>query len=126
PPYTIYAGQEIRLPGAPAPAQPVRVAEAAPRAAPVVDVGRGAPAGDPPAATAPDVVASAPVSREAIATAEPPPTSGSGFIWPLRGRVISTYGTTPDGLHNDGVNIAAPGGAPIRAAENGVVAYSGS
>ncbi|RMF13288.1 MAG: M23 family metallopeptidase, partial [Alphaproteobacteria bacterium] len=29
------------------------------------------------------------------------------------------------GLRNDGVNIAAPAGAPVRAAQAGVVAYAG-
>ena len=30
------------------------------------------------------------------------------------------------GLHNDGINIAAPKGSPVFAAENGVVAYAGN
>ena len=30
------------------------------------------------------------------------------------------------GMRNDGINIRAPDGSPIRAAENGVVAYSGN
>ena len=30
------------------------------------------------------------------------------------------------GLHNDGINIAAPRGAPVFASENGVVAYAGN
>jgi len=29
------------------------------------------------------------------------------------------------GLHNDGINIAAPRNSPIRASESGVVAYAG-
>jgi murein DD-endopeptidase MepM/ murein hydrolase activator NlpD len=44
----------------------------------------------------------------------------------VKGRIISGFGTKPDGGHNDGVNIAVPQGTPVKAAENGVVAYSGS
>ncbi len=42
------------------------------------------------------------------------------------GPVLSAYGPKPGGLHNDGVNIKAPKGAPVRAAENGVIVYVGS
>ncbi len=57
---------------------------------------------------------------------EPPPRSGRTFAWPVRGRILSTFGPKPDGLHNDGINIAARAGAPVIAAENGVVVYSGN
>ena len=56
----------------------------------------------------------------------PEPLSGNSFRWPVKGRIISSFGTKPDGGHNDGVNIAVPQGTPVKAAENGVVAYSGS
>ena len=49
-----------------------------------------------------------------------------GFIWPLQGRLISGFGSKAKGLHNDGINIAAPRGAPVRAAKSGVVAYAGN
>ncbi|MEC9266446.1 MAG: LysM peptidoglycan-binding domain-containing M23 family metallopeptidase [Pseudomonadota bacterium] len=55
----------------------------------------------------------------------PPPMTGNGFLWPVRGNVVSAYGPKGRGLHNDGINIAAPRGSPIRAAEAGVVAYAG-
>jgi murein DD-endopeptidase MepM/ murein hydrolase activator NlpD len=55
----------------------------------------------------------------------PPPRSGR-FIWPLEGRVIGGFGPRKSGLSNDGINIAAPAGTPIRAAENGVVVYAGN
>ena len=44
----------------------------------------------------------------------------------MRGKLLSTFGPKPGGLHNDGINIAVKIGANIRAAENGVVAYSGN
>lgn len=76
-------------------------------------------------------VASAPPSS-AGPTADPkqdtvlPPRAGRTFSWPVRGRVLAGFGPTPDGLHNDGINIAARAGAPVIAAENGVVVYAGS
>ena len=57
---------------------------------------------------------------------KPPPRAGSKFLWPAEGRLIASYGPKEGGLHNDGINIAAPHGAPIRAAENGVVIYRGN
>ena len=57
---------------------------------------------------------------------KPQPMSASQFRWPVRGRVISGYGSKPNGKHNDGINIAVPQGTSVKAAENGVVAYAGS
>ncbi len=56
----------------------------------------------------------------------PDPLSGNSFRWPVKGRVISEFGTKSDGSHNDGINISVPQGTPVKAAENGVVAYAGS
>lgn len=48
------------------------------------------------------------------------------FRWPIRGRVLSGFGTLPSGVRNDGVNIAVPEGASIRAAEEGEIVYAGN
>lgn len=48
-----------------------------------------------------------------------------GFIWPVKGRVISGYGPKDGGLYNDGINIAAPRGTPVLSAADGTVAYVG-
>ncbi|WP_226886458.1 LysM peptidoglycan-binding domain-containing M23 family metallopeptidase [Nisaea nitritireducens] len=60
-----------------------------------------------------------------VAKIRPPQRAGSKFRWPVRGRVIANFGPRKGGLHNDGINIAAPRGAPVTAADNGVVAYAG-
>ena len=52
--------------------------------------------------------------------------SEKNFLWPARGRIISNFGPRLGGLHNDGINIAAPKGTPILAADHGVVAYAGN
>jgi murein DD-endopeptidase MepM/ murein hydrolase activator NlpD len=44
----------------------------------------------------------------------------------VKGRLISGFGPVGKGLHNDGINIGAPQGTQVRAAETGVVAYAGS
>jgi murein DD-endopeptidase MepM/ murein hydrolase activator NlpD len=64
-------------------------------------------------------------SQDAVKNAEP---AGSlpGFRWPVRGRVIAAFGPKPNGVQNDGINLAVPEGTPIKAAEEGVVAYAGS
>jgi murein DD-endopeptidase MepM/ murein hydrolase activator NlpD len=51
-----------------------------------------------------------------------PPT----FRWPVRGKVITSYGAKSNGKSNDGINLAVPEGTPVKAAEDGVVAYSGN
>lgn len=54
------------------------------------------------------------------------PASAHGFIWPVQGRILNGYGAGEGGVHNDGVNIAAPQGTPVVAADAGVVAYAGN
>ncbi len=101
-----------------------------PPAKSAVDTGRAEPAAAKPQ---PEQVARAtgprppkrPTALPRTAIPKPPARSGS-FLWPVRGRVISSFGPKAKGLHNDGINIAAPRGTPIKAAENGVVAYSGA
>jgi len=68
----------------------------------------------------------APADEEsAVKTAEPAGKLGA-FRWPVRGRVITGFGPKPNGLQNDGINVAVPEGTPIKAADDGVVAYAGN
>ncbi|VAV96863.1 hypothetical protein MNBD_ALPHA02-1503 [hydrothermal vent metagenome] len=55
----------------------------------------------------------------------PPPRSGKGFMWPVKGPLLSSYGPKAKGYHNDGINIAAKTGSYVRAAESGVVVHAG-
>ena len=48
------------------------------------------------------------------------------FRWPVKGRVIAGFGPKPNGQQNDGINLAVPEDTPIKAAEDGVVAYAGN
>jgi murein DD-endopeptidase MepM/ murein hydrolase activator NlpD len=65
---------------------------------------------------------------EPVATVATPIDAGSNLAlrWPLRGKVISGFGAKPNGLKNEGINIAVPEGTNIQAAEGGVVAYAGN
>ena len=76
----------------------------------------------PKTAPAPTAAKVAPVQEAAVVSAP----SSSGFVWPAQGKVISKFGTTSDGLRNDGINISAPAGAPVMAAADGTVAYAGN
>ncbi|WP_374446202.1 peptidoglycan DD-metalloendopeptidase family protein, partial [Stella sp.] len=108
-------------PVAPAPEAPARPArpqrpERAPPA--VAMVPPPSPQAPPPAVVAP------PPPPPADAGA--PPQREGRFVWPVRGRVLTRFGPTGRGLHNDGINIAAPPGSTVVAAEAGVVAYAGN
>jgi murein DD-endopeptidase MepM/ murein hydrolase activator NlpD len=108
-------GDRIIIPGA-------RISSAAPEAEPAANkaVASAAPAQSAsmvtPAAETPGT------DTTAKATAEPTP----GFRWPVRGRIIAGFGPKPNGQQNDGIDVAVPENTPIKAAEDGVVAYAGN
>jgi murein DD-endopeptidase MepM/ murein hydrolase activator NlpD len=63
---------------------------------------------------------------ETIAPEPPANPTVSSMRWPVKGKVISEFGAKPNGLKNEGINIAVPEGTGVRAAESGVVAYAGN
>lgn len=68
-------------------------------------------------------------SIQAVTAAEPadaPSADGQQFRWPVRGRIISGFGSKSNGEKNDGINLAVPEGTSVKAAEAGTVIYSGS
>ncbi len=67
-----------------------------------------------------------PTVKKSRVFAQVPKRSSSRFQRPVEGKILSSYGAKAGGLHNDGINIAAVRGAPVRAAENGVVVYAGN
>ncbi len=112
-------GQTLKVPAG----GTVAVAAAKPAVDPVTT------ATTPPAAKTTETLASyTPPKKDAkvIQQAEDddavaPDATGIGKMrWPVRGRVISGFGSG-----KDGVDIAVPEGTPIKAAENGVVIYAG-
>ena len=98
------------------PAEPVKQAKAA---EPAPAKAAAAPVAAAPVAAAPAAAAKeeTTASLGSAATA----SSGTEFRWPARGRIIQGFGNG-----NDGINIALPEGTPVKAVENGVVAYAGN
>ena len=52
------------------------------------------------------------------------PVETAGFRWPVRGRIVNNFGARVNGSTNDGIDLAVPEGTPVRAADDGVVAYA--
>ncbi|OYQ33839.1 hypothetical protein CHU95_14935 [Niveispirillum lacus] len=127
------------LPPAPTAAAPApALAPAAPVTPDRRPAATPAPQVSPPpaqvAAPPPAQVAAPPTAQVAAVTPPPPPPrddvpparAGNRFLWPVRGPILSGFGEKPGGLRNDGINIGAPKGTAVMAAENGVVAYAGN
>jgi murein DD-endopeptidase MepM/ murein hydrolase activator NlpD len=115
-------GDRIVIPG-------VRIGSAKTEAEPVL-ANASKPANAKVAATTPASSAGAsaqpgesPVT-ETVAKATTDATPG--FRWPARGRIIAGFGPKANGQQNDGIDVAVPENTPIKAAEDGVVAYAGN
>ena len=117
-------GMKLTVPGAKtAAAQPAPVA-------PAQQVAAVAPAASVPSQSARLAQAATQVEEKSAAEAVVKPSEATGalptFRWPVRGKVITSYGAKTNGKSNDGINVAVPEGTPVKAAEDGVVAYSGN
>ena len=150
PPYTIYSGQRIRLPRArvhvvargetlrtvsrrhgvettrlaranrlesPYPIRPGQRLRLPERAKP--DAAKRPP-------RRPAKTRKAPVRPSSVSIGKPAARSSARFLWPVHGPISIGFGPRGAGLHNDGINILARRGTRVRAAENGIVAYSGN
>ncbi|WP_170937112.1 MULTISPECIES: peptidoglycan DD-metalloendopeptidase family protein [Rhodomicrobium] len=58
--------------------------------------------------------------------ANPAARSAENFREPVQGIITAKFGSKQDGSFNDGIDFSVPKGTPVKAAENGVVAYAGS
>lgn len=155
PPYEIRSGQVLMLPegGTPAPLpvssaavqpaqraaqKPVSIVPVSPPAEMTREEVTSAPVAEQPEKPKTTAKAPAPLKPRVVAPADAPlaqpkaPSSTStkpsryGFVWPVRGKIISGFGPKGRGLHNDGVNISAALGTPVQVAADGVVAYAGN
>jgi murein DD-endopeptidase MepM/ murein hydrolase activator NlpD len=126
---SIHTGQKLKLPsgyrdrGPEAgafhpPAPPIRTAPATPRATPPSR-------GYVPPTTVPNAPQAAPTSAPPPSDAQISEMARGRFVWPLSGTIISDFGPKTEGQRNDGINIQATTGDPVRAAAAGDVVYAG-
>lgn len=73
-------------------------------------------------------VSSSQTQIKSSSTSYTPPASNrkTKFMWPVNGTVISGFGNLGKGRKNDGINIKAPLGTAVKAADGGTVAYAGN
>ncbi len=113
-PFALRVGQRLVLPGpAASPAPPSIEQRAAAFRLEIDDILTG---GEP--ATAVTIAPTPPPRVPAIPLA-------SGFAWPATGKVVGRFGKTPTRGVSQGIEIAVPPGAPIRATADGIVAFVG-
>ncbi|OAN44041.1 peptidase M23 [Paramagnetospirillum marisnigri] len=133
PPYVLQVGERLTIPGAKGTAAPSQAAMAPPvsgRPASGITIAspNAAPGSSPPLPAQPGGTAE---GRQTVAPPAamppPPPRGASSFLWPVKGEVLAEFGPLAGrGQHNDGINIAAAKGTPVKAVENGTVAYVGN
>ncbi|HVY51017.1 MAG TPA: M23 family metallopeptidase [Devosia sp.] len=131
-PDRIYVGQKLVIPGMTRPQAPAtKVASIAPVEAPTSSkpVPKTAAITDPrlvdPAqskAQPPVQVAKVDPAPVKVAAPEPQMSGADKFRWPVSGKVITDFIASK----GTGINIDAPEGSAVRAAENGTVIYVGS
>jgi murein DD-endopeptidase MepM/ murein hydrolase activator NlpD len=135
PPYRIEKGQRLLLPGAQKIASSSRQASIQQNSETARSTLRNEelrPVAGPSRLPLPDRPKMERPPGPRIAKANPRPLrkpakrSSGKFLWPVRGRLLVGFGPREGGFHNDGINIAAPQGTPVRAAENGVIVYAGN
>jgi murein DD-endopeptidase MepM/ murein hydrolase activator NlpD len=144
PPYTIFPGQVLEV----TPGSGAAVAAAAPAvteepvesaATPVQRTVESTPLAPIPAEKPAQVDRSSPAALAPPTQLTPQPApaepavpsaaddgTGPSLVWPVKGDIVSSFGPKPGGLHNDGINIAAAEGTPVKAAAGGTVAYAGN
>jgi murein DD-endopeptidase MepM/ murein hydrolase activator NlpD len=128
-PDKIFVGQKVVIPGRPdllakkGPATPSSSDDAtkAPVQVASVEPNSGTPIAKPELieTNTPVAAASKPLVQPAV---EPTHSGAEKFRWPVSGRVITDFASSK----GTGINIEAPEGAAIRAAENGQVIYVGN
>jgi murein DD-endopeptidase MepM/ murein hydrolase activator NlpD len=133
PPYTLRAGQSLQLPSArfvpDATGGPTTATATAPgpvKRETLPPPGQSEPprSAAPPAAGQPTPLS--PAAAESSSSVTVPATPPPRMAWPLKGKILAPYGAAAGGQKNDGIDIQAETGAPVKAADGGTVVYVGS
>lgn len=53
-------------------------------------------------------------------------SASAKYVWPVKGPIISSFGSMGNGKKNDGINIKASEGEKVVAADKGTVVYAGN
>ncbi len=137
PPYTLKTGQYLELPGARFVADNTGGTPPASASTPGPVKREGLP---PPAAKGEAPNSAAPPAAQTAAAGQPTPLSPAAsdssvtvpatpppprLAWPLHGKILAPYGNAAGGQKNDGIDIQATTGAPVKAADGGTVIYAG-
>ncbi len=125
----IRIGQTLKIPGAGTDGIKTASVQHQPVAQPTAAKPAEAPAvakAEMPKAPAAEASVSDVEKKSDMASLAPESTGIGKYRWPVRGAVTSGFGENVEGSRNDGINISVPEGTPIKAAENGVVIYSGN
>lgn len=112
PPYTIYPGQRLRL-------RPPESKPTAPSRPPVAGTRPPATGTSPQKPVKPPGQTPAPPPKPV-----PPPQAGFAWRWPAEGQIVGRF--APGNPTRQGIDIAGKSGAPVRAAADGEVVYSGT
>jgi len=115
-PYTIYAGQQLRVRAATPKAVVSR--PATPEPAPVA---RPSPTPSPASSPTPSPT---PSTQPANTAEQPLPAAVDKWVWPAQGKLL--HGFQADSPGKKGIDIGGRRGQPVMAAAGGKVVYSGS
>lgn len=126
-PYTVKPGQILRIPGTKTAASTQKTNKTT-KTAGVLKITKQPRAAVKTAALKTSGKSNARKKREQYKGPLPQPVAmtSAKFRWPVKGRIISQFGTKQNGQKNDGINITVPAGTSVKASENGVVAYAGN
>jgi murein DD-endopeptidase MepM/ murein hydrolase activator NlpD len=133
PPYTLRPGQSLQLPNArflpDATGGPTAATATAP--GPVKRESLPPPGqSEPPRSAAPPAAGQptplSPAAAESSSSVTVPATPPPRMAWPIKGKILAPYGAAAGGQKNDGIDIQAEPGAPVKAADGGTVVYVGS
>jgi murein DD-endopeptidase MepM/ murein hydrolase activator NlpD len=99
--------------------QPYRPSGTTPRPSYTPPSSTPAPSGSRP------VITGAPVASPPVSDSQVSNLGRGRFVWPVQGEILSGFGPKGPSQRNDGINIRANTGDPVRASAAGDVVYAG-
>ena len=124
-PYTLSVGQRLVLPGSVV-ENTSEVAYSAPKKTTAKSTSSKSRSSSKSTKKSTSVKKSSSSKKYASTYTPPPAKRKSKFVWPVRGPIVSPFGSIGKGRNNDGINIKAARGTAVKAADSGTVAYAGN